>query len=138
MLDKIIEAAFKGAIEDTLGKIPQVCSQKTLEGFLSSIEIVNENGERNTITFVSTKEFLEKFGSGLLGEESLDELALKDLSQELANLTIGLAKVLAVPQGVRFNITTPKVYGFGEFQDLHSKSLNFELEGAKCSLFMHI
>ncbi len=138
MLDKIIENAFKGAIKDTLGEIPQVCSEKTLEGFLSSIDIVNENGEKNSITFVSTGEFLEKLGNGLLGEEDFDELTLKDLSQELANLTIGLAKVLAAPQGVRFNITTPKVYGFGEFQDLHSKSLNFILEGAKCSLFMYI
>ncbi|EES89099.1 hypothetical protein [Helicobacter canadensis] len=138
MLDKIIKNAFKQAIEDTLGKTPQVLDEKILEGFLSGIDIVYNDGDKNTITFISTREFLEKFGNGLLGEEDFDELALKDLSQELANLTIGLAKVLAVTEGVRFNISTPKVYGFGEFKDSSSKSLNFALEGARCSLFIHI
>ena len=138
MLNKIIENAFKQAIEDTLDKAPQVANEKLLEGFLSSIDVMYDDGEKTTITFISTKEFLEIFGSGLLGEEEFDELTLKDLSQELANLTIGLAKVLAVTEGVKFNISTPKVYGYGEFKDSSTKSLNFTLEGTKCSLFIHI
>lgn len=55
-----------------------------------------EDGTHNTITFVSSKEFLEFLGEGLFGEIVSSELELRDLSQELANLTIGVAKVLAV------------------------------------------
>ena len=137
-MEKIIINAFRQVLKDTLGETPKRVTRKLTKGFLSSIDIFLENEEKDTITFVSSKDFLAKLGNGLFGEEELDEIALKDLSQELANLTIGLAKVLAVTENIKFNISTPSVYGFGEFQDTHSSSFNFSLgRGAKCSLFMH-
>ena len=137
-MEKIIINAFRQVLKDTLGETPKRVTRKLTKGFLSSIDIFLENEEKDTITFVSSKDFLAKLGNGLFGEEELDEIALKDLSQELANLTIGLAKVLAVTENIKFNISTPRVYGIGEFQDTHSSSINFSLgRGAKCSIFMH-
>ena len=88
-------------------------------------------------SLLCSKEFLESLGTGLFGENVSSDLELRDLSQELANLTIGLAKVLAVKENVNFNIATPRVFGLGEFQNAHCESLNFALNGAPCSLFMH-
>ena len=137
-MEKIIINAFRQVLKDTLGETPKRVTRKLTKGFLSSIDIFLENEEKDTITFVSSKDFLAKLGNGLFGEEELDEIALTDLSQELANLTIGLAKVLAVTDNIKFNISTPRVYGSGEFQDTHSSRFNFSLgRGAKCSLFMN-
>ncbi|EEO25519.1 hypothetical protein [Helicobacter winghamensis] len=137
-MELIIKKAFMQVLKDTLGATPACVENKLLKGYLSSIDVAFEDGTHNTITFVSSKEFLEFLGEGLFGEIVSSELELRDLSQELANLTIGLAKVLAVRENVNFNITTPRVFGLGEFQNAHCKSLNFALNGATCSLFMHI
>ncbi|MBX7490660.1 hypothetical protein [Helicobacter turcicus] len=136
-MDLIIERAFVQVLQDTLGATPLRVEGKLLKGYLSNIDVAFEDGRRNAITFVSSKEFLESLGFCLFGENVSDDLELRDLSQELANLTIGLAKVLAVRENVSFNITTPRAFGFGEFQDVQSRCLNFELNGALCSLFMH-
>ncbi|TLD84541.1 hypothetical protein LS70_003060 [Helicobacter sp. MIT 11-5569] len=137
-MDLIIEKAFVQVLQDTVGATPLRVEGKLLKGYLSNIDITFENGTHNTITFVTSKEFLESLGFGLFGENVSDDLELRDLSQELANLTIGLAKVLAVKENVKFNITTPRVFGFGEFQDAQYSCLNFALEGAPCSLFMRL
>ncbi|MDA3966364.1 MULTISPECIES: hypothetical protein [Helicobacter] len=134
---QVIKDAFIQTFEDTLGKTPKFVSGKMLEGYLSSIDIVLEDGSTNTITFVSSKGFLETFGEGMLGEDSFDDLALIDLSQELANLTIGLAKVQAIHRGLNFKIKTPNTYGFGDFKDDGYVALQFDLEGNLCSLFIH-
>lgn len=136
-MDNVIRTAVKQTFEDTLGKTPEFLEGKLLEGYLSSIDIVLDNGSVDTITFVSSKEFLKIFGEGMLGEDTFDELALIDLSQELANLTIGLAKVQAVGKGLNFKIKTPNTYGFGEFRDEGYTVLHFALDGHCCSLFIH-
>lgn len=133
----IIEKAFVQMLQDTIGTAPLHVANKLAEGYLSNIDITFEDGTHNTITFVSSKGFLESLGASLLGENVSSDLELRDLSQELANLTIGLAKVLAVKEDVRFNITAPRAFGFGEFQNAHCECLNFALDGASCSLFMH-
>ena len=130
---EIVEKAFIQAIGDTLGETPNQISKKLKIGYKSCIEIVNPQKENKVIWFVASKGFLEHMALNLLGEENPGEMDLRDLSQELANLTIGLAKVVAVGQGVFFDIGTPSVFGFGEIEgDL---SLDFELNGNQCSIF---
>lgn len=133
----IIEKAFIQAIQDTLEKTPIRCDNKLLRGYLSSIDVIFDDNTKGTVTFVSSKEFLNVLSLGLFGESAKDDLTLQDLSQELANLTIGLSKVLAIKEGKSFNINTPRVFGYGEFQDRKYNHLNFVLEGAPCSLFLH-
>lgn len=133
----IIEKAFIQAIQDTLEKTPIRCDNKLLRGYLSSIDVIFDDNTKGTVTFVSSKEFLDVLSLGLFGESAKDDLTLQDLSQELANLTIGLSKVLAIKEGKSFNINTPRVFGYGEFQDRKYNHLNFVLEGAPCSLFLH-
>lgn len=133
----IIEKAFIQAIQDTLEKTPIRCDNKLLRGYLSSIDVIFDDNTKGTVTFVSSKEFLNILSLGLFGESAKDDLTLQDLSQELANLTIGLSKVLAIKEGKSFNINTPRVFGYGEFQDRKYNHLNFVLEGAPCSLFLH-
>ncbi|WP_297810718.1 hypothetical protein [uncultured Helicobacter sp.] len=133
----IIEKAFIQAMQDTLEKTPAPCNNKLLCGYLSSIDLIFDDDTKGTVTFVSSKEFLNVLSFGLFGENAKDDLSLQDLSQELANLTIGLSKVLAIKEGKSFNIKTPRVFGYGEFQDKQYNHLNFTLEGALCSLFLH-
>lgn len=133
----IIEKAFIQAIQDTLEKTPIRCDNKLLRGYLSSIDVIFDDNTKGTVTFVSSREFLNVLSLGLFGESAKDDLTLQDLSQELANLTIGLSKVLAIKEGKSFNINTPRVFGYGEFQDRKYNHLNFVLEGAPCSLFLH-
>lgn len=133
----IIEKAFIQAMQDTLEKTPIRCDNKLLRGYLSSIDVIFDDNTKGTVTFVSSREFLNVLSLGLFGESAKDDLTLQDLSQELANLTIGLSKVLAIKEGKSFNINTPRVFGYGEFQDRKYNHLNFVLEGAPCSLFLH-
>ncbi len=137
-MESIIERAFIQVLQDTLNQTPTRVSDKLIEGYLSNIDIVFNEGLQNTVTFVSSKEFLKSLGFGLFGENVTDDLELRDLSQELANLTMGLAKVLAIKENKRFNIKTPNVYGYGEFQDARCHYLSFALNGAQCSLFMSL
>lgn len=134
---QVIKEAFIQTFEDTLGKTPKFVSGKTLEGYLSSIDIVLDDGSTNTIMFVSSKGFLETFGEGMLGEDCFDDSVLIDLSQELANIIIGLAKVQAVCKGLNFKVKTPNTYGFGDFKDEGHIALQFDLDGHLCSLFIH-
>ena len=57
---------------------------------------------------------------------------MRDLSQELANLTAGLAKVLAIKENRHFNSSTPVAFGLGEMQDAQNRCMNFSLNGALC------
>ncbi|MCI5969397.1 hypothetical protein [Helicobacter sp.] len=136
-MESIFEKAFIQVMQDTLGVIPLRIESKLLEGYLSSTDITFEDGMRSAITFVSSKEFLGTLAYGLLGENISEDLELRDLSQELVNLTVGLAKVLAVKEEMQFNAAIPRAFGFGEFQDAQCRCLNFALDGAPCSLFMH-
>ena len=71
-MEKIIINAFRQVLKDTLGETPKRVTRKLTKGFLSSIDIFLENEEKDTITFVSSKDFLAKLGNGLFGEEELD------------------------------------------------------------------
>ena len=135
-MNSIIHKAFIQAIEDTLGETPKQCGSQIDEGYLSSIDLVLENGQREVVLFVSSKSFLSILAESLLGEINPDDLVFKDLSQELANLTIGLSKVLAIREGVSFNIGTPKVYGFGKIEEDKTTRLNFQLGKGSCSVFV--
>ncbi|MCH5323300.1 MAG: hypothetical protein J1E31_06995 [Helicobacter sp.] len=135
-MHSIIHKAFIQAIQDTLGEAPKQCGSQIYEGYLSSIDLVLENGQKEVVLFVSSKSFLNTLAENLLGEVNPDDLTLKDLSQELANLTIGLSKVLAIHEGLSFNIGTPKVYGFGKIKEDKTTGLNFQLGQGNCSVFV--
>lgn len=135
-MELIIKNAFVQVLQDTLGVVPLCVEAMLLEGYLASIDLLFEDGKRDTIAFVSSKEFLEVLGMGLFGESVASELELRDLSQELANLTIGLAKVLAVKEGIRFQIATPQTFGFCAWEASHCSCVSFALDGALCSVFL--
>lgn len=134
---EILQEAFGQVINDTM-QMELECGEAELNlGYLSNIEMIYENQSRLKVTFVCSKEFLTLMALQMLGDDDPDDLTLRDLSQEIANLTVGLSKVLAIKEGISFNISTPNIFGMGEFSTKECKSLNFRVANTSCSLYLH-
>ncbi|CAM2784590.1 chemotaxis protein CheX [Helicobacter burdigaliensis] len=134
---EILQEAFRQVILDTMQMTLEYGSKDLKAGYLSSIEMIFDNQSRLKTTFVCSKEFLTLMALQMLGEDNPDELTLQDLSQEIANLTIGLGKVLAIKEGINFNISTPNIFGEGEFDIKDCQSLNFVVSNTYCSFYLH-
>lgn len=135
-MDLIIKKAFIQMLEDSINQTPDTTDICLKEGYLSKIEVVFSDGVHYTISFVSSKEFLTILSLNLVGICADDDLEYRDLSQELANLTVGLAKVLAIKKGLFFDIKIPQVFGYTTFEKDRSVA-NFALKGTLCSLYIH-
>jgi len=108
-LDKAVEN-FINSIGGKLGK----CDNLHEDGFVSKIEI---NGDINKGIYIFVpKETLDKISMLLFGDTDYD---LKDLTNEIANLIVGNAKVIASDENVHFNISTPE---FLDIKDIKYKN----------------
>ncbi len=134
-MDLIIKKAFLQMIEDTIAKTPELANECLREGYISSIGVIFEDGVTYTISFVASKEFLTILSLEMLGVCANDDLEFRDLSQELANLTVGLAKVLAIKKGLFFNIQIPEVFGYSTFKDAQ-RCISFNLQNTLCSIYI--
>ena len=88
---------------NSLGLSFDKCKNEVKEGFVSKIEI---NGDLNFDVYILIpKKTLDLVSISLFGDDDYD---LADLTNEIANLIIGNAKVVAGEEGVSFNISTPE------------------------------
>ncbi len=90
-----------------------VCKNPPKEGFISKIDI--DGDVCKSVYLLVPKETLDSVSMLLFGECEYD---LVDLVNEMANLIIGNAKVVAAEENVHFDISTP------EFLD--AKDINYE------------
>jgi len=122
-LDKAVENFIK-SIGGTFGK----CNNPNKEGFISKIELKGDINK--TIYLFIPKETLDTVSMLLFGETEYD---LLDLTNEIANLIVGNAKVIASKNNVNFNISTP------EFLDLknikYDTKKNYSIDGECFSIF---
>jgi len=101
-----VEKFFIKAAENfakNLGLNLDTCKDEVKEGFVSKIEI---NGDLNFDVYILIpKKTLDLVSISIFGDDDYD---LADLTNEIANLIIGNAKVVAAEEGVSFNISTPE------------------------------
>ena len=90
-----------------------VCKNPPKEGFVSKIDIDGDISK--SVYLLVPKETLDSVSMLLFGECEYD---LSDLVNEMANLIIGNAKVVAAEENVHFDISTP------EFLDV--KNIKYE------------
>ncbi|PAF46845.1 chemotaxis protein CheX [Helicobacter sp. 12S02634-8] len=129
---QIIRESFFDVIQKMIGKTPKDSIMPLKRGYLSSIEML----ESGIITYLCcNKPFLQILCKHFLLDENPTQDTLMDMSQELANLIIGRAKVITKQKGGNFNISTPKFLGIKLVKD-YNKGLHFRLENGRCSIFM--
>jgi len=100
-MDKFFDKAVENFVNSIGGKIGK-CEHSHEDGFVSKIKI---NGDINKDIYIFVpKKTLDKISKLVLGDTDYD---LKDLTNEIANLVVGNAKVIAADSDVNFDISTP-------------------------------
>ena len=117
---------FKKAVENFIASIEgeiDNCKKNPDKGFVSKINI---SGDENYDVFVVIpKKKLDYVSEYLFGDTNYDE---KDLTNEIANMIVGNAKVIASEKGKHFDISTPEFMGeFKEFD--YDEILKFKYKG---------
>ena len=101
-MDKFLDKAVENFINSIGGNFTE-CKNIHNDGFVSKIDI---KGDINKSVYLFIpKETLDKVSMLLFGEIDYD---LEDLTNEIANLIVGNAKVIASDENVNFNISTPQ------------------------------
>jgi len=103
------------------------CDKKSMEGFVSKIEI---NGDENyDIYIIIPHEKLSYIADYYFGEESYDA---EDLTKEIANQIAGNAKLIAAEYDKNFNISVPEYLGEYKNGIDYDDMLAFRFNGGKC------
>jgi len=114
-----IEAAKNFA--NSLGLEINECKEEVKQGYVSKIEI---SGDLNYDVYLLVPgKVLSKVSFIFFCEEECD---IEDMTNEIANLIVGNAKVLAKEDGVSFNISTPTFLGDGKID--YDKRLDLALD----------
>ena len=101
-MDKFLDKAVENFVKSIGGNFGK-CEHSHNDGFVSRIEV---NGDINKPVYLFVpKETLDEVSELLFGEKDYD---LEDLTNEIANLIVGNAKVIAADENTNFNISTPK------------------------------
>ena len=82
------------------------CKTKNIKGFVSKIEIKGD--KKADVYVVIPKRKLEYVAKYWFGETDYDA---KDLTNEIANLIVGNAKMVGNENNLNFNISTPEFLG---------------------------
>ena len=121
---------FSKAVENfanSLGVKIEKCENPPEEGYVSKIEI--DGDFKNSIYILVPKSTLDKISMLLFGECEYD---LPDLVNEIANLIVGNAKVVASEEDVHFNISTPE---FLDIKDVkYENREDYSIEGECLSI----
>ncbi|MGP1450531.1 MAG: chemotaxis protein CheX [Wolinella sp.] len=131
----VLRRAFIKAIEETLEETPRVSRRAIKNGFISTIEIL-QNGERIPVYLIVRPLLLQALAERLLGEMEPDENTLIDLSNELSNLVVGVAKVIGSEEGEEFNISTPQFLKVGNLKPVSDAELHFKTSHSFCSIYI--
>jgi hypothetical protein len=102
---EIIKKSVKNYLESLEADFNE-CQDKNINGYVSKIEI---SGDKNAdIYLVVPRKKLEYISEYWFGDQNFEE---KDLTNEIANLIIGNAKIIAGENNVNFNISIPEFIG---------------------------
>ena len=89
---EIVRESFFEVIKKSIGVEPEESIIPLKRGYLVSIEMIGANKD---VFLVFNKPFLRTMCHYFLSEDDPDNASLEDMARELANLTVGHAKVLA-------------------------------------------
>ena len=102
-MDKFFDKAVENFVKSIGGSFGKCKNLHNRDGFVSKIEIKGDINK--SVHLFIPKETLDTVSMLLFGEKDYD---LPDLINEIANLIVGNAKVIAADEDVHFNISTPK------------------------------
>jgi CheY-specific phosphatase CheX len=102
---EIIKKSVKNYLESLEADFKE-CEGKEINGYVSKIEISGD--KKADIYLVVPPKKLEYISEYWFGEKNFDA---KDLTNEIANLIIGNAKIVGSEKNVNFNISTPEFLG---------------------------
>ena len=130
---EIVRESFFEVIKKSIGVEPEESIIPLKRGYLVSIEMIGANKE---VFLVFNKPFLRTMCHYFLSEDDPDNASLEDMARELANLTVGHAKVLAQRSAKNFNISTPDFLGIRVITN-YDQGMHFRLERkGHCSIFV--
>ena len=102
------------------------CENEEIEGFVSKVSIRGD--ENYDVYIVVPHEKLTYISNYYFGEDDCDP---KDLTNEIANLIMGNAKINAIKRNIDFNISIPEF--LGEFKEIeYNEKLSFRFNLNKC------
>jgi hypothetical protein len=102
---KIIKEAVKNYLSSLNTEFDE-CGEKKINGFVSKIEI--DGHKKADIYIVVPVRKLDMVSLYWFGDKNYDP---KDLTNEIANLIVGNAKIIAEKKKINFNISTPEFLG---------------------------
>ena len=121
---------FSKAVENLANSIGATfgkCENPPKEGYISKIDI--DGDVKKSIYILVPKITLDKISIHLFGDCEYD---LADLVNEIANLIVGNAKVVASEEDVHFNISTPE---FLDVKDVtYEKREDYSIDGECLSI----
>lgn len=130
---EIIKESFFEVIKNSIGVEPEESIIPLKKGYMTSIEMI---GTGKNVLLVFNKPFLKIMCLNFLSESAPTPEALEDMARELANLTVGHAKVIAQRRDTNFNISTPSFLGVHNVTD-YDQGIHFRLKGTgHCSIFL--
>ncbi len=104
-------------------------------GFLVSIDKIEKQNTKRVFLIFNTS-FLRTMCELFLSNKNPSKPMLEDMAKELANLTVGHAKVIAQEKNKNFNISTPSFLGFKAIAN-YDHGIHFRLrKNGHCSIFM--
>lgn len=129
---EVIHNSFFDVIKGSVSKAPTDSIMPLKKGYLTRISMI---GTKNDVFLLFNKAFLSNMCLYFLSEENPDESTLEDMAKELANLTVGRAKVVTQELGKHFDISTPEYLGHRLIKD-YDKGLHFRLGKGRCSIYV--
>ncbi len=127
-MDRFFDKAVENFVKSIGGEFGK-CGNVDKEGFVSKIEV---NGDINKPVYLFIpKETLDTVSMLLFGEKEYD---LPDLTNEIANLIVGNAKVIASDENIDFDISTPQ---FLDIKDVkYDVRKDYSIDG-ECFSILH-
>lgn len=132
MIMETIRESFAEVVANSIGINPEESIMPLKDGYLATINMLETPHQ---VLLMFNEEFLRVMCREFLGEDNPSSGDLVDMAKELANLTVGHAKVLAQKKNENFKISTPKFLGVTSIEN-YNHGLHFRLEDGRCSIFM--
>lgn len=130
---EVIKESFVEVIKDSISVEVEESIIPLKKGYLTSIEMI---GRDTNVLLVFNKPFLKTMCLHFLDDSTPSDDALEDMARELANLTVGHAKVIAQKRNTSFNISTPEFLGIRVIKN-YDQGIHFRLQGlGHCSIFL--
>lgn len=130
---EVIKESFFEVIKDSISVEVEESIIPLKKGYLTSIEMI---GRDTNVLLVFNKPFLKTMCLHFLDDSTPSDDALEDMARELANLTVGHAKVIAQKRNTSFNISTPEFLGIRVIKN-YDQGIHFRLQSlGHCSIFL--